>query len=69
MTAPSLDWQILVPAIMIVAGFALLLAGLIARRRHMRAEEEQNEQWEQPRRPQMAPLPRLLSTARADHEE
>lgn len=64
------DWERLVPAIMIGVGAAFVLVGLVARRRHWRAEEASDEGHQvvaQPR-PQMAPLPRLLSTARADDE-
>ncbi|MCP1831762.1 hypothetical protein J2R76_000189 [Bradyrhizobium sp. USDA 4532] len=58
------DWEKLIPVLMIGVGFILLLAGLIARSRFKYSDDELEEEKE--RRPQMAPLPPLLSTDRSD---
>ncbi|MGY4311284.1 hypothetical protein [Bradyrhizobium sp. JR3.5] len=66
MSALLSDWEKVVPALMMAVGLVLVLIGFVARSRHKLSEEATEEEHQVAPRPQMAPLPRLLSTERSD---
>lgn len=63
------DRENIVPVLMIAAGFLLVLIGLIGAMRLRRSEENQEDEFPDQPRPRMAPLPRLLSADRTEHEK